>query len=148
MKRQAYTVIAMFVLVGSMVVAARAQTSGRTQLIANIPFEFNVGNKTLPAGGYTVTRVNLASDQVVLQLRSRDGRAAAMVPMTYVISKTQESAKLIFRRYGNHYFFAQAWVGGDASGLEAPRSRAERAAEREIAGIKLATESVALRSRR
>lgn len=148
MKRQAYTMIAMFVLVGSMAVAARAQTSGRTQLIANIPFEFNVGSKALPAGEYTVSQVNPASDHSVLQLRSKDGRAGAMVQMTSVIGKTQESAKLIFRRYGNHYFFAQAWVDGDASGLEAPRSRAERAAEREIAGIKLATESVALRSRR
>jgi hypothetical protein len=148
MKKQAYTVIAMFVLVGSLAVAAQAQTSGRTQLIANIPFEFNVGNQTLPAGGYTVTHVNPASDRGVLQLRSKDGRAGAMVQMTSVTGKTQESAKLIFRRYGNHYFFAQAWVDGDNSGLEAPKSRAERAAEREIAGIKLATESVALRSRR
>jgi hypothetical protein len=144
MKKQAYTMIAMIVLVGSMAVAAKAQTSGRTQLIANIPFQFNVGNKTLPAGEYTVAQVNPASDHAVLQLRSKNGRASAIVQMGSVIGKAQESAKLIFNRYGNQYFFAQAWVDGDNTGFEAPKSRAERAGKREIAGIKAKTEAVAL----
>jgi hypothetical protein len=147
MKKQAYTMIAMIVLLGSMAVAAQAQSSSRTQLIANIPFDFSVGNKTLPAGGYTVAQVNPASDHAVLQLRSKDGRAAAMVQMTSVIGKARESAKLVFNRCGDHYFFAQAWVDGDNTGLQAPKSRAERAAEGELAGLKAKTESVALRNR-
>jgi hypothetical protein len=148
MKTQAYTIIAIIVLVGSMAVAAQAQTNGRTQLIANIPFEFNVGNKTMPAGEYTVLQVNPAADHAVLQLRSRDGRASAMVQMGSVVGKAQENAKLIFNRYGNKHFFAQAWVDGENSGLQASKSRAERATQRELAGIKLATESVALTARR
>ncbi len=147
MKKQAYTVFAMIVLVGSMALAVRAQTSGRRQLMANIPFQFHVGNKTLPAGEYTVVQVNPASDRAILQLRSKDGRAGAMVQTTSVIGKTQESAKLVFRRYENQYFFAQAWVDGDNTGFETHKSRAERAAEREIAGIKAKTEAVALRNR-
>ncbi len=147
MKKQAYTVFAMIVLVGSMALAVRAQTSGRRQLMANIPFQFHVGNKTLPAGEYTVVQVNPASDRAILQLRSKDGRAGAMVQTTSVIGKTQESAKLVFRRYENQYFFAQAWVDGDNTGFETHKSRAERAAEREIAGIKAKTEAVALGNR-
>lgn len=147
MKRQAYTMIAMIVLVGSMAVAARAQTIGRTQLVANIPFQFSVGNKTMPAGEYTVLSVNADSSNVVLKIQSQDGKAGALVRMMSVIGKAQENAKLIFNRYGNHYYFAQAWVDGEKSGLEAPKSRAERA-ERELAGIKMATESVALTARR
>lgn len=145
MKKQAYTMIAMIVLVGSMAVAAQAQIGGRTQLIANIPFEFRVGGKTLPAGEYTLHQVNLASDHAVLQLRSRDGSAGAMVQMGSVIGKAQESAKVIFNRYGNQYFFAQVWVDGDKTGLQAPKSRAERNIERELAGNNAKTESVALR---
>src|SRR5712692_480261 len=148
MKRQACTMIEMIVLVGAMAVPSKAQTSGPTQLIASIPFPFNVCNKTLPAGEYTVTQVNPASDHAVLQLRTKDGSASAMVQMASVIGKAQESAKLIFNRYGNKYFFAQAWVDGEKSGLEASKSRAERATERELAGIKMATESVALMARR
>ena len=147
MKKQVYTMIAMIVLVGSMAVAAQAQTSGRTQMIANIPFEFSVGGKTLPAGEYTVAQVNPASDHAVLQLRSRDGGAGAMVQMGSVMGKAQESAKLIFNHYGTQYFFAQAWVDGETSGLQVSKSSGERNAQRELAGVKPKTETVALRNR-
>ena len=145
MKKQAYTMIALLVLVGSMAVAAQAQTSGRKQLIANIPFQFNVGNKTLPAGEYSVREVNPESGGVLL-LRSRDGNASAMIQVESVISKAPESAKLIFHRYGNKYFFVQAWIDGDNTGMQAPRSKAERA-ENELAGLQPKTETVALRAR-
>ncbi|MDX6404629.1 MAG: hypothetical protein QOH70_2084 [Blastocatellia bacterium] len=148
MKKQAYIVIAMIVLVGSMAVAARAQTSGRTQLIANIPFQFSVGNKTLPAGEYTVLAVDADSANVALKIQSQDGKMTAMVRMMTVTGKAQESAKLTFHRYGDQYFFAEAWVDGDTSGLQAQKPRAERAITRELAGAKIATESVALTVRR
>ena len=148
MKKHVYTMIAMIVLVGSMAVAAKAQTSGRTQLIANIPFQFSVGDKTLPAGEYTVLSVNADSSNVALKIQSQDGKTSAMVRMMTVTGKAQESAKLIFHRYGNQYFFAEAWVDGDSSGLQAQKPRAERAIERELAGVKMATESVAATARR
>ena len=146
MKKQAYTVIAMIVLVGSMAVAAQAQNNGRPQLVAEIPFEFNVGNKTLPAGEYLVRSVSDTSPIVVLDILSRDGKASAMLMMTSVQGKTPDRGKLLFNRYGSQYFFAQTWVAGDKIGLEAPRSRAERAAQRELAGIKPVTDTVALKS--
>ena len=148
MKRQAYTMIAMIVLVGSMAVAAKAQTSGRAQLIANIPFQFSIGNKTLPAGEYVVRAVSADSSNVVLKIQSQDGKASMMLQMRTVEGKAQETAKLNFNRYGNHYYFAQAWIDGDNTGLEAPKSRTERATEREFAALKMATESVTVAARR
>ena len=147
MKKQTYTMIALLVLVGSMAVAAQAQTSGRTQLIANIPFQFNVGNKTLPAGEYSVRQVNPDSDCGVLLLSSRDGNASAMIQVGSVIGKAPETAKLTFHRYGNKYFFAQAWIDGDNTGMQALRSKAERAAENELAGRQPKAETIALRAR-
>jgi hypothetical protein len=146
MKKQAYTMIATIVLVGSMAVAAQAQSSG-TQWIANIPFEFSAGDKTLPAGEYTVRQTNPHSDVAALQIRRRDGSVSAMVLAVSVIGREPESPKLIFRRYGNQYFFAQAWVDGDNTGLHAPKSRVERKAGRELAGNKVKTETVAIRNR-
>jgi hypothetical protein len=148
MKKQAYTMIAVIVLVGSMAVAANSQTSGRTQLIANIPFQFSVGNKTLPAGEYTVLSVNADSSNVVLKIQSQDGKTSAMLQMGSVEGKAEDRAKLVFHRYGNRYYFAQAWTGEGGSRLEAQKSRAERALERKLAGIKMATESAALSARR
>src|SRR5438034_7790390 len=94
MKKQTYTMIALLVLVGSMAVAAQAQTSGRTQLIAHIPFQFNVGKTALPAGEYSVRQVNPNSDHAVLQLRSKDRSTGALVQVDSVIGKAQEVAKL------------------------------------------------------
>ena len=139
--------IALLVLVGSMAVAAQAQTSGRTQLIAHIPFQFNVGKTALPAGEYSVRQVNPDSDCGVLLLSSRDGNASAMIQVGSVIGKAPETAKLTFHRYGNKYFFAQAWIDGDNTGMQAPQSKAERAAESELAGLQPKTATVALRAR-
>ena len=147
MKRQAYTMIALIVLVGSMAIAAKAQIGGRTQFVANIPFQFSVGNSTLPAGEYVISKVNPKVAPGVLAFRSVNGSSCALILMNSAQGKAQESATLIFRRYHNRYFFAQAWVAGNKNGLQAPRSKAERAAESEIAGLQPKTETVALRAR-
>lgn len=147
MKKQAYTVIAMMLLIGSMAVAAKAQNNGHRQLRANIPFQFNVGNKVMPAGEYLVRSVSDGCSNVVLNIQSRDGKASAMLMMRSVEGKAPNSAKLMFNQYASQYFFAQIWVDGDNIGLEAPRSRTERIAQRELAGIKPVTNIVALKSR-
>jgi hypothetical protein len=148
MKKQAYTMIAMIVLVGSLAISAKAQTNGRMALIANIPFQFSIGNKSLPAGEYTVQSISDDSSNVLLRMQSRDGKTSAMLLTSTVEGKALDRARLVFHRYGNQYFFTQAWVDGHSTGLEARKSRAERAAERELTAIKMATESVAVTARR
>ncbi|HKP35286.1 MAG TPA: hypothetical protein VJT71_00400 [Pyrinomonadaceae bacterium] len=144
MKKQAYTMIALVVLVGSMAVAAQAQNNSRTRMTANIPFEFSAGNKDLPAGQYEISEVNPASQPAALRLRSKDGSVSVLMQMNAVVGRTRESAKLIFRRYGSHYFLAQTWADGESTGLQAPRTRYERAIERELAAIKPSTVTIAL----
>ena len=146
MKKTAYTMIALAVLVGSMAVAAQAQPGGR-RMIANIPFQFNVGDQTMPAGEYTVTQINPSSDRAVLQLRSKDGRSAAMIQMNDVIGKAREGARLVFNCYGNQRYFAQAWTSSDTSRLAAPKSKAERATQKELAALDVRMETVALKVR-
>ena len=148
MKKQAYTMIAMIVLVGSLTMAAQAQTNGRIALIANIPFQFSIGNKSLPAGEYTVRSTIDDSRNVMLLIQSLDGKTSAMLQTSTVEGKAQERAKLVFHRYANQYFFAQAWVDGEKTGLEASKSRAERAAEHELTANKMVTASVVVTARR
>ena len=147
MKKQAYTMMALMVLMGSLAVAARAQNNGRKQLIANIPFEFNVGDATLPAGEYTIVQVNPASDNAVLQIRAKDGSRTAMATMNSAIRKSSGGAALVFNRYGTKYFFAQAWVDGETDGLLAVKSRSERATQKELAALNVRVDTVAVRSR-
>jgi hypothetical protein len=140
------TLIALIVAVG--LSSAMAQNSGGKILQVDIPFAFNVGEKTLPAGEYTVDCVNNASDLKILKLRNKTVGSNVLVQTGSVIGKTHEKATLVFYRYGERYFFWQAWLVGDNIGMQAPKSRGERAIAKELALIKHATETVTLTMKR
>ena len=122
MKKQLYmvvTIIALLTVAG--LSSAKAQTQPGLQLKASIPFAFSVGSQTMPAGEYTVRCTNPSSDKKVLQLRSSHGHESALVITSSVIGKGQDDSKLVFNRYGDQYFFAQAWLPSPG-----PRSRRSR----------------------
>lgn len=113
-------------LAGVLVVSAQAQTSGAQRLIASIPFAFNAGKTTLPAGKYTITVLNPTSDRKSLQIRNLNGRASAIVLTTTSSGHASDKAKLVFERYGDEYFFSQAHMAGDETTLAVLRSRTNR----------------------
>ena len=123
MKRFLNIPLAIMMLVGILVVGAQAQTSGAQKVIANVPFTFNVGKTTLPAGRYTITVLNPASDRKILQIRSMNGDSSAMVQTTTNNANASDNAKLVFERDGDRYFFAQAQWAGDATSLAAVRHK-------------------------
>lgn len=145
--KKAYTMIALLVLIGSMAMAANAQNNGRSQMRASIPFQFNVGDESLPAGDYIISQLNPASDQVIVRISARDGSSQAVVLMSAVAGKTANNSSLLFNRYGNKYYFAQAWTEGDSEGLRTFKSRSERATQKEMTALKVQRETVALRIR-
>ena len=110
------------VFAGVLAINAHAQT----KVIASIPFAFNVGKATLPAGRYTITVLNPTSDRKILQIRSLDRRSSAMVLTNGVIRNASENAKLVFERYGDRYVFSQAQLAGDETTLAAVRSKSDR----------------------
>jgi hypothetical protein len=149
MKKKLYMVVTIMALLAvAGLSSANAQTQSSVQLKANIPFEFNVGNQTMPAGEYTVRCTNPSSDMKVLQLRSSDGHESVLVRTSSVIGKLQDGARLVFYRYDDQYFFAQAWLPSDSIGMQAPKSRKENRMARELAPDKHAREEVALSVKR
>jgi len=104
---------------------AGAQQSSAQVLIANMPFALTANSKTLPAGKYTITVLNSSSDRKALQIRSMNGRFSAMVLTNAVIGRIADNAKLVFERYDDRYFFAQAQLPGDSTTLAALRSNKE-----------------------
>ena len=138
MKRHLLILIATIILAGTFTVSAQAQSTGAQKVVANIPFAFNVGNTNLPAGKYTITVLNPTSDRRILQIRSANGRSTAVTQTTNVIGNASDDAKLVFHRYGSRYFFAQAQMAGETTGLAATSSSTERAHQqtRAVAGTK------------
>jgi len=125
MKRHLNILTTSLILLFASTTGTHAQSARTQKVLATIPFAFNVGAQNLPAGRYTITVLNPTSDQKVLQLRSRDGRATAITLTTGVTGNATEGGTVVFRRYGNEYFFAQAQMA-DSTGLAAVKSKAER----------------------
>ena len=123
MKRFLNIPLIIIVFAGVLAINAQAQT----KVIATIPFAFNVGKTTLPAGRYTITVLNPSSDRKILQIRSMNGRSSAVILTTGIIGNTSEKAKLVFERYGDRYVFAQAQMAGDDTALAAVRSKNKKA---------------------
>jgi hypothetical protein len=125
MKRYAFKVLALssllVLLVGGMVYA-----QAEPRIIANIPFAFIAGDKTLPAGEYTIDRPN-ANEPDLLLIRSADKHVAFFLNAQNVEARqTPSKTELVFNEIGNKYFLSQIWMAGDDTGREIPKPRAER----------------------
>lgn len=114
--------ISLFIAVAA--AGGAAQTAGR--VVVDIPFDFVVGEKTLPAGEYTIKTVSLNSSHSLV-IQSAD-RSDAVMTITNRIEarENQAESKVLFRQYGDKHFLSQVWMKGSAAGRELPRSQAER----------------------
>lgn len=125
MKKQTlrkFTVLSFLLMLAAVTVSAQSE---RIRVI-NIPFSFIVGQKTLPAGEYTVEPNRKDSDNVWL-VQSKEGHASALFSTNTVrASETQEEARLVFHRYGGQYFLSQIWTQGETAGRELLIQRLER----------------------
>ncbi len=96
-----------------------------TRLVADIPFDFVMGNKTFAAGEYTIQPVGINGQ--VLLLRNSDSKQIQFFTPNYCSSaQPQEESKLVFNVYGNHYFLSQIWMQGHDQGRELPMSAREK----------------------
>ena len=127
---------AMLVLVVALAAATAAATTpaqSANRVVANIPFEFSVGYKTMPAGEYQIRIVNSANDALLIQ--SADSKTSALrLSEATERQKNNKHVKLVFHRYGERYFLAEVWSGTD-TGRQLLRSQEEKAIERELAAI-------------
>ena len=126
MKRLTNITFAIIILATAFAASAHAQGSSSPRVIANIPFAFTASNKNLPAGKYTITVLNPSSDRKALQIRSMNGRFSATVLTNNLIGSIADNSKLVFERYDDQYFFAQAQMAGDSITLAALRSHKEQ----------------------
>jgi hypothetical protein len=133
MKKQLFGTFAILsLLLALTVVSVGAQT--RSRITAHIPFDFQIGDKTLPAGDYSVKR--LSSNSLLVQSADGDVSALAQAPRSVQNSNDAKPSteRLIFRQYGDQYFLAQVWMTRDNTGRELNMTGAERKA---ASGLKL-----------
>jgi hypothetical protein len=135
MKFQLVNVLARVTLLGAMlfvpaVISVHAQ-SLQYRITANIPFEFSIGDKKLPAGNYSIGRARQSSDDTVLSVDDSRGHWKAIeASMSVQTLNATNKAQLIFHRYGDEYFLSQVWAAGALTGRRFPKSQHERSLER------------------
>lgn len=125
MKKQALMIVA---TVGFLIVlsAAPAFAQGMPSLRAQVPFEFSISNKAMPAGKYEIVKGSVNGTVVV---RAADHKTVAGSLGTPIGNKREAAAtQLLFHRYGNQYFLARIEIEGWGNAIELPKTKSERQA--------------------
>jgi hypothetical protein len=104
-------------------------------VVVDVPFAFNVGAQTLPAGHYIVAPLDGAIRIFNFQTNG------VYVPTHSATRTASDGSKLVFHRYGDSYFLSAVWVTGNTTGRQLFRSHAERelatrSAEMELAVVR------------
>ncbi len=114
-----------------------AETPG--DLVANIPFTFQIGPARMPAGSYIVHQ-----NDGVLTVRQPgiSGRAITLLTQPASRAGASPTGVLEFNRYGNNYFLKAVWSPLTSTGSVLPKGSAERtiASRMESTGIPLKAE--------
>jgi len=94
---------------------------------ADIPFAFNVGKTSLPAGEYTLAS-NPGSRIIYVQDASGATRVSFM-PMAGNASVSGDASKLVFRVYGTKHYLGGVWNAASRTGAMLLKSAGEREME-------------------
>jgi len=102
-------------------------------LSVTIPFDFQAGNRTMPAGEYRVESA-YTSTRTIQRLRQVNGDAVVVFATTPVESRSgRVEPELVFNCYGQTKFLAQIWAG-DSVGRQLFKSNLEKQAATGEAG--------------
>jgi len=121
-------------LIGLAIFAATASANAQSlerPIRVNVPFDFVVANKKLPAGKYLISRAQPNAGDLLLAVTSKDNLVNTFsftVPVQ-VLTPT-DKGKLVFHRYGEQYFLSEVWPAGATTGRVVAKSRAERDLEK------------------
>jgi hypothetical protein len=127
---------------GTLALLAAASAFGQQRLTVDIPFEFSLANKIMPAGHYDVTRTS-----GLVLVRSYTARAAAFSQSNNLGGGPNErsQSRVVFNKYGDKYFLAEVWTSPrTAYGAGLVKSRTEREIARatgEVARISIPAET-------
>jgi hypothetical protein len=106
------------------VVFATSLFAQTTALRGDIPFQFYVGDKLMPAGHYTLAKVNETAIRLHLD-DSNLNRSVITIPAQRKAPATNPT--MVFQHVGGLYFLSQVWDGDGVSGrqLRISKVRAE-----------------------
>jgi hypothetical protein len=118
-------IIAIALFAASSLAAAGNLSAQEHTVKANIPFDFTVNNKVLPAGTYTIS--SLSPNAV--QVRNVNGHIAEL-SLVQNDDKRSKTPVLVFQRYGSQYFLHEI-LAANALNVTVPASKREQRRQQE-----------------
>ncbi len=125
-------------VLGATALMAVVPAFAQDRVDATIPFAFNVGSTTLPAGNYEVRAVFAKSLVIQNGTTNQAAMALAMSAAPKAISGTEE-AVLVFHKYGDRCFLSEIRTPDNTQTISA--SKLEREAAKEAAETASSTQS-------
>ena len=110
--------------IGLTAVLGTATLFAETASKANIPFDFQITGKTVPAGQYIV---RLANDNRMLVFQNEATGHSVMTLVMPSKAGTPETPKLIFRHNGERYTLESAWFAGVHTSYATLQRKGDRA---------------------
>jgi hypothetical protein len=106
-----------------LLLAVSAAQAQELRVKANIPFDFVVADRVMPAGEYIVTPGGASP---AITISSGDGTVAALA-LTFACASSgpATNTKLVFHAVAGRYFLSQVWTEGYSQGRELQRSKNE-----------------------
>jgi hypothetical protein len=121
MKQANWVVAVTLVVLSGM---AAAQLIGSTRVVAQVPFEFMVANKIVPAGECEVQAITV--DGKTLIIRNAGAKVGLISPSSQMEGKqSAPHYALVFKHYGDRYFLSGIKLQGSKITYRLPESRAE-----------------------
>jgi hypothetical protein len=85
-----------------------------------VPFDFIVRGQKLPAGEYTVERVNRGDPSVLIIRDTYGAKVLVFLTLPLEASILEDRSALVFHRCGDSYFLFQIWTAEDKKLRELP----------------------------
>src|SRR5262245_19939247 len=125
MKKQAFyriAVVSLIMLVGALSGRAQSRTD---ELAVNIPFDFNVGEKTLPAGNYVIIRNFEMPNLLIIR---RADRSVAVIVNASPLNTTQQQMEtsLTFNGYRGQRYLSRVQSPSGGFSHELIKTQTER----------------------
>lgn len=123
------------ILIAMFASAAESRAQASYGLRADVPFDFVVGDKTIPAGRITAHGVSASVQGSLSIVNAAQGKLALRIGRRVAGAEQTDQGKLVFHKYGNRYFLAQICVPGYEA-WQVMKSKEEKSLERDMRLVK------------
>ena len=121
MKHANWLFVVTLVLLSGM---AAAQLNSSTRVVAQVPFEFMVANKIVPAGECEVQAITM--DGQTLVIRNAEAKVGLFSRSSQAEGKQNASNyAMVFKHYGDRYFLSGIKLQGSKITYRLPESKVE-----------------------